>query len=170
MSSGSVGGRIAREQHVQGSVTGPPDGEDDSDGEANLKVDDDVAGVVHPGAERLDGEDGRERERLPAADVDVRAVPRADGVALVEVEVALAERPVVVRAAILDRVDLAAEVVDAHRDLARVDDLHLARGQLVERADVDLGQGAGDASAARARRARPTPRGAACPSRGGARP
>src|SRR5207244_11796197 len=60
--------------------------------------------VLHADGKRLNRKDGGKRERPPAADVDVRAVPRADGVALVEIEVALAERAVVVRAAILDRV------------------------------------------------------------------
>ena len=49
----------------------------------------------------------------PRADVEARAVPRADDDALVRVPVALAERPVVVRAAVLDRDELAAAVVDA---------------------------------------------------------
>ena len=53
-------------------------------------------------------------------------------------EVALAERPVVVGAAVLDRVELAVAVVDADRELPVADDLHLARRKLLDRADVDL--------------------------------
>jgi hypothetical protein len=41
-----------------------------------------------------------------------------------------------VRAAILDRVQLTSEVVDADRDLAGVDDLHRARRELVKGTDV----------------------------------
>ena len=54
------------------------------------------------------------------------------------VEVALAERAVVVRAAVLERAVLAVQVVDAERDRARVDDLHRAGRQLLDRADVEL--------------------------------
>ena len=75
----------------------------------------------------------------PRADVDVRAVSWADRDAVVAVEVALAERPVVVRAAVLERVVLAVQVVDADGDRAGVDDLDGARRQLLDRADVELG-------------------------------
>src|SRR5207247_10612511 len=81
--------------------------------------------------------------------------------ASVRVEVPLAERPVVVRAAVLDRVQLAGEVVDANRYGSRVHELHLAGRQLVQRAHLDDRQ----ATSARARRSRTTPPAAAslCP-------
>ena len=87
--------------------------------------------------ERLHREDGRQRQRHSSPNVDVRAVPRTDRDAVVEVELALAEGPVVVRAAILERVQLAVQVVDADGDRARVDDLDGARRKLVQRRDSD---------------------------------
>jgi len=65
----------------------------------------------------------------------------ADGHAFLGVEVALAERPVVVRAAILERAQPAAEVVDTDRDLTRVHDLHGAGRKLLQRRDGDERQG-----------------------------
>jgi len=44
-----------------------------------------------------------------------------------------------VRAAILDRVQLAADVVDADEEAAGADDLHPPRRQLLRRADVHPG-------------------------------
>jgi hypothetical protein len=64
-------------------------------------------------------------------------VARTDRDSLFGVEVALRERPVVVRAAILDRAEPASEVVDADRELARPDDLDRARRELVEGTDGD---------------------------------
>ena len=63
--------------------------------------------------------DRRQGQRATRADVDVRAVARADRDAVVALEVALAQRAVVVRAAILERVVLAVQVVDADRDRRR---------------------------------------------------
>src|SRR4029450_9781991 len=74
------------------------------------------------------------------ADVEVRAVTGADHDALLEIELALAERPVVVRAAVFERAEAAPEVVAADRDPARVDDLHGARRELVQRGYVNEGQ------------------------------
>src|SRR5581483_3868927 len=82
---------------------------------------------------------GGERQRAAGADVEVRPVTRADDDTGLRIELALAQRTVVVRAAILDRVELSVEVVDADRDEPGVDDLHLARRQLLDRADVQLG-------------------------------
>ncbi len=53
---------------------------------------------------------------------------------------ALAERAVVVRAAILDREQLAAAVEDADREQPGLDELHRAGRQLLERRDDDLSQ------------------------------
>src|ERR671937_635464 len=98
---------------------------------------------LDPHRKRLHRQHGRERQRAPGADLDVRAVARADRIALLGIEVPLAERPVVVRAPVLERAVPAAEVVDADRDLTRVDDLHRPRRQVLDRADVDLRQRAG---------------------------
>jgi hypothetical protein len=55
------------------------------------------------------------------------------------VELTLGQRPVVVRAAILDRVELAATVEDADlRPIRDLDQLHLAAWQLGRGADLDL--------------------------------
>src|SRR3954452_24710983 len=95
--------------------------------------------VLDPDRERADWHDGGQRERPAGADVEARAVARADDDALVGVEVALAERPLVVRAAILDRAELAAEVVDADLELPLRDDLRGAGRQLLERPDLEIG-------------------------------
>jgi hypothetical protein len=67
-------------------------------------------------------------------------VARADDDALVLLPVALAQRPVVVRAAVLERVKLAAAVVDANVEMAVLDDANGAGRKLLDRADVDLRQ------------------------------
>ena len=72
-------------------------------------------------------------------EVERRAVARADDPAAILVPVALAERAVVVRAAVLDRVQLAAAVVDADEEAAVADDLRRAGRELVRRGDLDLG-------------------------------
>jgi len=64
-------------------------------------------------------------------------VARTDRDAGVGIEVALAQRPVVVRAAVFERVELAVQVVDADRDRAGVDDLDAVRRQLGGCADVN---------------------------------
>ena len=66
---------------------------------------------------------------------------RADRDALGGLEVALAERPVVVRAAVLEGEVLAVAVVDPERELAGADDLHLARRELLDGADGQLRHG-----------------------------
>src|SRR5581483_4108098 len=92
---------------------------------------------------------------------------RADGDALVGIPVALAQRAVVVRAAVLDRVVLACDVVHADGERTGAHDLHPPRRQLVGRAHVELGHASSGARAPRNRRA---PRAAACPSPCAARP
>ena len=63
-----------------------------------------------------------------------RALDRAG----VGVELALGERAVVVRAAVLDRVEVAVAVEDADLAPVGLDQAHLARRQLVGGADVQL--------------------------------
>ncbi len=84
-----------------------------------------------------DGQDGRERERATAADVDPGTVARTDGDPGLGVQLALGERAVVVRAAVLDRVQLAAEVVDPDLERAVARDPPRPLRQLGERADVE---------------------------------
>src|SRR2546428_10079120 len=91
--------------------------------------------VLDDDGEGLDREPWREAERPSRADVDSGPVARADGDALLGVEVAFCERRAVVRAAVFDRVVLASEVVDAYRDLPFLDDLHGSRRQLIHRSD-----------------------------------
>ena len=62
--------------------------------------------VLDPNRERVDGLEGRECERCAGRDVEPRAVAGADRDALVRIPLALAERAVVVRAAILECVEL----------------------------------------------------------------
>jgi hypothetical protein len=65
-------------------------------------------------------------------------VAGADDPAEILVPVALAERAVVVRAAILDRIELAAAVVDADEEAAVADDLRGAGRERVRRGDFDV--------------------------------
>jgi len=65
-------------------------------------------------------------------------VARTDDPALVLVPVALAERAVVVRAAVLDRVQRAAAVVDADPEVAFPDDLRRAGRERVRVGDLDV--------------------------------
>src|SRR5436190_17555594 len=93
----------------------------------------------------------RRSDRLSRREVEGRAVPWADDAAHVLVPVALAERTVVVRAAVLDRIEGTAAVVDADV-LARSghDDLRRAGWELVGGRDVERRH----ATTARARRSR----------------
>ena len=61
--------------------------------------------VLDDDGERVDGDVGGQGHRLAGAQVEQRAVARALDGALVLVELALGERPVVVRAAVLDGVE-----------------------------------------------------------------
>jgi hypothetical protein len=65
-------------------------------------------------------------------------MPGADDPAQILVPVALAERAVVVRAAVLDREQLAAAVVDADEEVAEADDLRGAGRELDRRGDFDF--------------------------------
>src|SRR6476620_94832 len=89
--------------------------------------------------ERLHRLESWERLRPTGAEVEegtvAGALDRAGGL----VELALGERPVVVGAAILDRVKRAVAVEDANLAPVMLDQAHLARGQLGCRADGDLG-------------------------------
>ena len=76
----------------------------------------------------VDGLVGRQRERPPGRRSNVEPWRGQTTVHVVLVPVALAERPVVVRAAILDREELAAAVVDADERPGRDDELHRAGG------------------------------------------
>src|SRR5438477_3622421 len=96
--------------------------------------------VLDAHGEGAHGQVGGQREGAPTPDVEARAVARAEGDAGLRVPVAEAEGPVVVRAAILQRVQLAVAVVDAHRVRLRVDELHLAGRNLLERAGLELSQ------------------------------
>src|SRR5207248_10337298 len=87
---------------------------------------------------RLDRLVRRKRERLAGAEIEARPVARALHGARLLVELALHQRPVVVRAAVLDRVDLAVAVEDADLEVLPLDHAHAAGRQLGHRTDVDL--------------------------------
>jgi hypothetical protein len=91
--------------------------------------------VFHAHLERLDGQVGGEGERPTGAYVEPGAVPGTDGDALLGIEVAFGERPVVVGTTVFDGEVLAFQVIDADRELARPHDLHLAGRELLDRAD-----------------------------------
>src|SRR6476619_4311987 len=89
--------------------------------------------------ERLDRLKGGERLRPAGAEVEEGAVARALDRAGGGVELALGERPVVVGAAVLDRIQRSIAVEDADLRLAVLDQTHRAGRQLGKRADGDLG-------------------------------
>src|SRR5262249_7834284 len=94
--------------------------------------------VLDAHGKRVDGEVGRQRQRPTRADVEPRAVARADNDALVGLPVALAQWSVVVRAAVLEGKELAAAVVHADLDQPGRHDLDRPGRQLLERTDLDL--------------------------------
>src|SRR5215210_5028483 len=100
----------------------------------DLQLDD---AVLDRHREGVDGDVRRQCQGLSGAQVEARAVARALNRAGVLVELALHELAVVVRAAVLDREQRAAAVEDADLEVVPLDELALARGQLVEAADVD---------------------------------
>ena len=79
-----------------------------------------------------------QRQRVPGPQVEAGAVPRAHDLARPRVPLALAERAVVVRAAVLDRVELAAAAVEPDRVPPGRDEPHRAVRQLVEWQSLDL--------------------------------
>src|SRR3954464_1766572 len=87
--------------------------------------------VVDANLERVDRAVRRQRLRLAGADVEQRAMPRAFHGTGSGVELPLGEGTVVVRAAVLDRVQLAVgRVKDADLAPVGLDDAHLARRQV----------------------------------------
>src|SRR3954447_3564156 len=89
--------------------------------------------------ERLHRLESWERLRPAGAEVEEGAVAGTLDGAGGSVELALGERPVVMRAAILDRVQRPVAVEDPDLHALVLDQPHLARGQLGCRADGDLG-------------------------------
>src|SRR5690242_17121165 len=89
--------------------------------------------------ERLHRLESWERLRPTGAEVEEGTVPRALDRAGGLVELALGERPVVVGAAVLDRVQRPVAVEDADLGALVLDQAHRARWQLGCRADGDLG-------------------------------
>src|SRR5436190_19292782 len=88
--------------------------------------------------EGLDRQVRRKRLRTPRAHVEERSVARALHCTRARVEFPLGERPVVVRAAILDRDELTAHAMeDADLPAVDLDQVHLTLGELVDRADVN---------------------------------
>src|ERR1700750_1535157 len=95
--------------------------------------------VLDPDGEGLDRLEGGERLRAAAGEVEEGTVARALDRAGGRVELALGERPVVVRAAVLDRVEGAVAIEDADLHPVVLDQAHAARRLLGCRADGDLG-------------------------------
>src|SRR5262245_21528371 len=88
--------------------------------------------------ERLHRLESWERLRPAGAEVEEGAVARALDRAGGRVELALGQRPVVVGAAVLDRVQRAVAVEDADLPPVVLNQAHLARWQRRGRADGDL--------------------------------
>src|SRR4051812_40829310 len=89
--------------------------------------------------EGVDGDVGRKVQRAAGAQVEQRTVPGALDGALLRVDRALEEDPVVMRAAVLDRVDVAAAVDHADLEVLHLYDARGAGRQLGDGADVDDG-------------------------------
>src|SRR5215216_4406662 len=95
--------------------------------------------VLHDHREGVHGHVRRQVQGLPGAQVEPRPVPGTFDRAIVFVQLALDELAVVVRAAILDREDLATTVDDADLEVLEFDETLLAGRQLFNGADVDQG-------------------------------
>src|SRR6476660_5154096 len=95
--------------------------------------------VLDRSRERLDRLEGGESLRPAGGEVEEGAVAGALDGAARGIELALGERPVVVGAAILDRIQGAVAVEDADLGAVVLDQAHLARRQLCCRAYGDLG-------------------------------
>src|SRR3954451_6739054 len=95
--------------------------------------------VLDRNRERLDGLESGKRLRPAVGEVEEGAVARALDGAGGDVELALGERAVVMRAAVLDRVEGAVAVEDADLGPIRgIDQLHLSARQFARGADFDL--------------------------------
>src|ERR687898_1474180 len=94
--------------------------------------------VLDRGVERLHGDVGGERLGAAGSQVEQRTVARALHGAGAGIELALGERAVVVRAPVLDRVQLAVGSVE-HADLAAIglDEAHLPFGEVLQPANDD---------------------------------
>src|SRR5690242_14548130 len=92
--------------------------------------------VANHDLERLDVLGGGQREHGAGAQVEAGAVARADDAEAVPL--ALAQRAVVMAAAILDRVELSVDAVDADEERTRLDDLDAPFGDRLDRPYCDL--------------------------------
>src|SRR5581483_179642 len=88
---------------------------------------------------RLHGNISRQRLRLPVLQVEARSVARTLDRAVALVQLALNEGTVVVRAAVLDRVNRARAVEDADLEVLPLEQPHIARLELGHRAYLDEG-------------------------------
>src|SRR5512132_82655 len=87
-------------------------------------VDHDHAVLAHPHGVRRDGKVRGQGERRAAAQVEARAVAGAHDLAGLTVPLALAEGAVVVRAAVLDGMQLTLAVIQADRDAVSRNEAH----------------------------------------------
>src|SRR3954467_3681183 len=93
--------------------------------------------VLDHDREGVDPDIGGQGLRLAGPQIEERAVARALDGAVLRIDLALGERAVVVRAAVLDGVDLAVAVEDADLEVLPFHDARGAGRELRERADVD---------------------------------
>src|SRR6476661_11069510 len=93
--------------------------------------------VFDDDGKRLDGYVGRKRLGLSGPKIEQGSVPRALDGALLEVDLALGQRAVVVRAAILDGEIVAIAVEDADLGVLPFDDLASTRREVGDGAHVD---------------------------------
>src|SRR5436853_7884575 len=92
--------------------------------------------VRHDNRKGVDGDVRRQVQGVAGPQVEQRAVARALDRALVRVELALYQLAVVVRAAILDRVQRAVAVEHADLEVVQLDEALLAGGKILDGADV----------------------------------
>src|SRR5262245_13055446 len=111
--------------------------------ESDVDLDGAVLDAHREGADR---EVGGQAQRLAGLEIEHRAVAGAGHGAVLLVPAPEADGAVVVRAAILDRVQLAAAVVDADAERADLDELHLAGRKLLDRRNVQVSQSRGPAT------------------------
>src|SRR3954468_13458809 len=93
--------------------------------------------VLDPDREGVDRDVGGQGLGVPGSQIEQRSVAGALDGAGVGIELPLGERPVVVRAAVLDGMEDAVAVEHADLHVLPLDDAHGTGGQVGDRADVD---------------------------------
>src|SRR4051812_36977668 len=93
--------------------------------------------VLDSDREGVDGDVGGQGHRLARPQIEKRSVARALDGAVLRIQLPLGQGPVIVRAAVLEREELAVAVEDADLEVVPLDDARGTGRELGERADFD---------------------------------